>query len=846
MASQTIETFYLGIRPDLDTNDSNFQSENAGALVGQVFGGANDPLYERIESLSFNDADNDGAVRTNDAPQTGEELEYQGVSEVMDSVQTYNVTLTYIDGTTAPAHLVIVQDVTGRTFVTSWNVGNADNTPLGAQPIESIQIDSVNIDTAAGLRDDLDEDLFIDGTVDGTSGDDNIDESYIDADGTQMNAYGGDDTVFGGDGNDTIAGGGGQDVIDGGNDADAIDGGDGRDTISGGAGDDTIEGGNNSDVLSGGAGNDVITDMGGTLSDDTIFGEGGNDTIAGGIREDLLDGGDDADTFILEDDFGDDTIIGGEGGSDSDTIDLSALTGQTTVAFTGDEQGTISSSNGDVATFSQIEQFILPNGETVASGSAGDVIYVGDANGNAAGGGGGQDTLSGGDGNDSIGGGNGDDLIFGDGGNDGIGGGGGNDLIFGGDGDDDIGGDGGNDTIYAGEGNDGFGGGDGDDLLFGEGGNDGIGGDDGNDTIDGGDGNDSIGGGVGSDVVLGGTGDDAIGGDSGNDTVDGGSGNDAIEGGTGNDSLIGGSGNDTFTYNAGDGNDTIADFNTGNSGSLNDGDPTNNDSIDLSGFYDNIFELHADQADDGVLNQSNTTGPDAVDYSNNDQFGPGEGITFTGASADSSSFTSENTGVVCFTSGTAIRTPYGDALIDDLKVGDQVITADNGPQPITWIGRRQITHQQLLGNHRLYPILIKKGALGNARDLLVSRQHGMLLGQDHLARAVHLTEGTPGIRIAWGKRQVTYIHLMFESHQIIFSEGIPSESFYPGPLALGALSCAARSELITLFPQLGTLQKSRHITPPYGHPARVFLENRKAVRIWKREMPHKLAQAIHI
>ena len=69
--------------------------------------------------------------------------------------------------------------------------------------------------------------------------------------------------------------------------------------------------------------------------------------------------------------------------------------------------------------------------------------------------------------------------------------------------------------------------------------------------------------------------------------------------------------------------DTITDFNFGNSGTLDDGDLTNNDFIDLSGFYDNIAELQDDFADDGVLNQSNSGNivwGQVVDYSDNTSF----------------------------------------------------------------------------------------------------------------------------------------------------------------------------------------------------------------------------------
>ena len=47
-----------------------------------------------------------------------------------------------------------------------------------------------------------------------------------------------------------------------------------------------------------------------------------------------------------------------------------------------------------------------------------------------------------------------------------------------------------------------------------------------------------------------------------------------------------------------------------------------------------------------------------------------------------------------------------------------------------------------------------------------------------------------------------YLHLMFDRHQVIWAEGLPSESFYPGATSLAALESGARAELSALFPEI--------------------------------------------
>ncbi len=340
------------------------------------------------------------------------------------------------------------------------------------------------------------------------------------------------------------------------------------------------------------------------------------------------------------------------------------------------------------------------------------------------------------------------------------------------------------------------------------------------DVINGFAGNDTILAGAGDDIVFGGADADVIVGGSGNDTLDGGTGDDTLEGGTGNDLLTGGDDDDLFVYTAGDGIDTISDFNVGNTGTLTDGDRANNDFVDLSAYYDNIWELTADYRDDGILNQSND-GIGGADYSDNTQFGDG-GLVFTNGTASTSFFNVENTGVVCFVSGTNILTETGERPIDTLRVGDRIVTQDNGVQVLRWIGRRSVSQHDLVRNPKLLPIQLSPKLTGGKSCLAVSPQHGILLrinGEERLVRATCLADMQGGAaRIMTGRREVTYLHLMFDQHQIVFANGAASESFYPGKFALAAVAPAARREIFALFPRLDVSEAQAS----YGASAREF------------------------
>ncbi|SEN33648.1 Hint domain-containing protein [Loktanella fryxellensis] len=111
---------------------------------------------------------------------------------------------------------------------------------------------------------------------------------------------------------------------------------------------------------------------------------------------------------------------------------------------------------------------------------------------------------------------------------------------------------------------------------------------------------------------------------------------------------------------------------------------------------------------------------------------------------------------------------------------------------------------------------------GNPRSLLVSPQHAILLrhdGEERFFRATHLARmAGGGVRVAHGVRRVSYVHILFERHQIVLSNGIWTESFYPGPQAMASIDAAARRELLTLFPAL-----SQGVAAAIGLPARDIL-----------------------
>jgi Ca2+-binding RTX toxin-like protein len=513
-------------------------------------------------------------------------------------------------------------------------------------------------------------------------------------------------------------------------------------------------------------------------NDDRIRAEGGDDTVFAGLGDDTVFAG-----------LGDDLVFGGVGDDD-----LRGNEGNDTL-FGGEGADTVFGQQGD--------DFI----DTSSPLQRPDIDYPGlypaDTDPEDD-----RDLVYGGLGNDTIITGDDADTIFGDGGNDSINAGVDADLVYGGAGNDTIIGSEGADTIFGEAGNDLIYGGLDDtigdaldlpdaldlrplnnpDLIFGGSGNDTIFGRDDNDTLFGGTGNDVLFGGVDNDSLVGDEGNDALNGDEGDDTLEGGAGNDTLSGATGSDVLFGGADRDDFLLDpATGGSDTI----------FGGAEGDDFDRLIISGPRSDYRIIRTGSDSDG-------NGFDGrVEYLNAD------GVV-------TNTVVFENIeGIPCFTPGTLIATPKGEVLVENLRAGDRIITRDNGIQELRWSGNRKFDWAHLTANPHLRPIMVRRGSLGNGlpeRDMMLSPNHRVLVSNDRtslyfderevLVSAKHLVGGKGIFEVE--SIGTSYIHLLFDQHEVVLSDGAWTESFQPGDYTLSGMGNAQRNEIFELFPELKT------------------------------------------
>lgn len=188
------------------------------------------------------------------------------------------------------------------------------------------------------------------------------------------------------------------------------------------------------------------------------------------------------------------------------------------------------------------------------------------------------------------------------------------------------------------------------------------------------------------------------------------------------------------------------------------------------------------------------------------------------------------TTVPCFVAGTRIVTVRGEVPVEDLVVGDMVLTRDNGFQALRWVGQ---TVRSAIGIDA--PIHFDAGALGNHdavefspnhRVLITSSIASMMFGNSEvLVKAKDLVNDTT-IRPVANGMPVTYLHLLFDQHEIVRGNGLDSESYHPGHETLEAFDIETREEILRLMPNTDKLTGYG-----YGPSARISLRRYEAMTL---------------
>ncbi|MFE1599386.1 Hint domain-containing protein [Methylobacterium sp. ID0610] len=237
-------------------------------------------------------------------------------------------------------------------------------------------------------------------------------------------------------------------------------------------------------------------------------------------------------------------------------------------------------------------------------------------------------------------------------------------------------------------------------------------------------------------------------------------------------------GSDDGAPSAGFGIDDVSTANITVSGTVN----AAGDTVQATGIFpgdsaSSTKTLFATQYDSSSMIQftDSTTTPTTRYVLSNTPLAARQRVTFD------SNNTPTDYAVVCFVTGTRIRVARNrgeaEVPVEELRVGDGVVTASGEHRPVRWIGHRTVACTTSADPNDAWPVRIKAGAIATgvpARDLLVSPDH-CLLFDDVLIPAKHLVNAATIVRQP--VESVGYWHIELDSHEALLAEGTPAESY---------------------------------------------------------------------
>jgi len=131
----------------------------------------------------------------------------------------------------------------------------------------------------------------------------------------------------------------------------------------------------------------------------------------------------------------------------------------------------------------------------------------------------------------------------------------------------------------------------------------------------------------------------------------------------------------------------------------------------------------------------------------------------------------------CFCSGVRILTARGEVAVEGLEIGDQVVTFSGRLRPIVWIGRRKLDLRKHRDPNTVWPVRVAADAFGAGaphRELWLSPGHNIAF-EGALLPIRALVNGVSVAQVPHDT--VEYWHVELDAHDVLYAEGLPSESY---------------------------------------------------------------------
>lgn len=163
--SDTFNVIYLGNLPIIDPIEggrlTDYDAENANALVGQTFDSLTKASVQTFSPVNFSSDDGSNLPTRNQSYNQDNsrgndifnitDVDGNAVQHTFDAIVQYSATITYANGTTVPVTLNVMQSTTGETWIAPPSLYSPDAVQLGADPIQSIQLTGVISNRSSGL-----------------------------------------------------------------------------------------------------------------------------------------------------------------------------------------------------------------------------------------------------------------------------------------------------------------------------------------------------------------------------------------------------------------------------------------------------------------------------------------------------------------------------------------------------------------------------------------------------------------------------------------------------------------------------------------------------------------------